>query len=68
MLEIIIALLISLGVNLDTENITVIDQSTGISFGVGTQVTSGGRPIDSGEPQVYILLQDDSGKYYLERR
>jgi hypothetical protein len=68
MLEIIIVLLISLGVNLDNENITVLDQSTGISFGVGTQVTSGGRPVDSGEPLVYVLLQDDAGNYYLERR
>lgn len=68
MLEIIIALLISLGINLDSESITVIDQSTGVSFGVGSSVGSSQRPNDSEEPVVYILFQDENGKYYLERR
>jgi hypothetical protein len=68
MLEIIIALLISLGVNLDSENITVIDQSSGISFGVGSTVGSSLRPNDSEEPIVYILFQDENGEYHLERR
>jgi hypothetical protein len=68
MLEIIIALLISLGVNLDSENITVIDQSTGVSFGVGSSTSTSQRPNDPEEPIVYILLQDNAGNYYLERR
>jgi hypothetical protein len=67
MLEIIIALLISLGISLDSENITVIDQSTGISFGVGTQA-GGSRPIDASEPIFYILIQDEDGNYHLERK
>lgn len=66
MIEIIIALLISLGINLDREQITVVDQSTGICFGVGTGTGSSNSEID--QPQIYILLQDESGKYYLERR
>lgn len=68
MLDIIIALLIALGVNLDTENITVIDQSTGVSFGVGSSTSTSLRPNDSEEPIVYILFQDDEGNYYLEQR
>jgi hypothetical protein len=67
MLEIIIALLFSLGINLDSENITVIDQSTGISFGVGTQA-GGSRPIDDSEPIIFILTQDEAGNYHLERK
>lgn len=66
MLEIIVALLIALGVNLDSESITVIDQSTGISFGVGSGTNTSNSEIK--EPQVYILVQDANGEYYLERR
>ncbi|MBP7168631.1 MAG: hypothetical protein KBB64_13300 [Bacteroidia bacterium] len=66
MIEIIIALLLALGINLDREQITVVDQTTGISFGVGTGSGSSNAEIDN--PKVFILLQDDSGKYYLERR
>ena len=66
MIEIIIALLIALGINLDREQVTVIDRNTGISFGVGTGAGSANSEID--QPQVYILFQDENGEYYLERR
>lgn len=66
MVEIIVALLIALGINLDREQITVIDQNTGISFGVGSGTGSSNAEIDN--PQVYILFQDEEGNYYLERR
>lgn len=66
MIEIIIALLLALGINLDREQITVVDQTTGISFGVGTGTGSSNAEIDN--PKVFILLQDDAGNYYLERR
>lgn len=68
MLEIIIALLISLGINLDSDNVTVIDDATGITFGVGSGSTSSQRPNESEEPVVYVLIQDANGEYHLERR
>lgn len=72
MLEIIIALLLALGVNISGEDgpITVIDQQTGICYGVGNTVVSnnggGDEPNSTGE--VYILVEDDQGKYHLVRR
>jgi hypothetical protein len=66
MIEIIIALLIALGINLDREQISVVDQSTGIIFGVGSGTGSANSEID--QPQVYVLFQDENGEYHLERR
>ncbi len=72
MLEVIITLLLALGVNITGEDgpITVIDQQTGICYGVGNTVVSNnggsGDPNSAGE--VYILVEDDQGKFHLVRR
>ncbi|MBK9401840.1 MAG: hypothetical protein IPN36_13615 [Bacteroidetes bacterium] len=42
MLEIIITLLLALGIELNDEsNVNVVDQQTGISYGVGTTLGNG---------------------------
>ncbi len=63
MIEIIIALLLNLGINLDKESINVIDERTGLVFGVGNNSTGGTN--SEIEPSTYILCQDEDGKYYL---
>jgi hypothetical protein len=71
MLEIIIALLLALGVNITGEDgpITVIDQQTGICYGVGNTVGSNQGGIDPNSAgEVYILVEDDQGKFHLVRR
>lgn len=65
MLEIIIALLLAFGLNLDKEGATVIDERTGEVFGVGNNVTIGNSEIN---PPTYILCQDDNGGYYLVQK
>lgn len=71
MLELIISLLLSLGINLgDDQSITVIDQQTGVSYGVGnTSVIQQGMNDDDPTPTiVYYLICDESGEYHLVRR
>lgn len=69
MLELIISLLIGLGIELnDGTNINVIDQQTGISYGVGTTVVIGQSSTTNPPTATYSLEQDENGKYYLVRR
>ncbi len=63
MIEIIITLLLTFGINLDQDAITVVDERTGIVYGVGNSTSGGGR-IDS-DSKTFILCQDEDGKYYL---
>ena len=63
MLEIIIALLLALGVNINQEAITVIDDRTGEVYGVGNNINTGGKI--EGDTKTYGLYQDEDGKYYL---
>ncbi len=68
MLEIIIALLMALGFDCNEEsNIQVIDEHTGICYGVGTTVV-GSQGTTAPPPTTFVLCQDASGKYYLVRR
>ncbi len=62
MIEIIIALLLAMGLNLDKEAVNVVNERTGEVYGVGNNVTVINSEI---EPSTYILCQDEDGKYYL---
>ena len=67
MLEIIITLLLALGIELNDEsNVNVVDQQTGISYGVGT--TLGNGQGISAPPTTYVLMRDANGEYYLVQR
>ena len=70
MLDLIITLLLALGINIsDPDNgVIVIDQQTGIVFGVGTTVGNGNSTSNPSETPVYMLVQDDNGEYRLVRR
>ncbi|MFN0189095.1 MAG: hypothetical protein ACKVQV_10380 [Bacteroidia bacterium] len=71
MLDIIIALLLALGINTsDPESgIVVIDQQTGVVFGVGnTSVSGNSINTGSNSTPVYILIQDANGEYHLIRK
>jgi hypothetical protein len=71
MLDLIITLLLALGINTsDSEGgVMVIDQQTGIVFGVGTTAAGGNSTSNTGSnTPVYILVQDDNGEYRLIRR
>ncbi len=71
MLEIIISLLLGLGISFSPKSgskpVIVIDQATGISYGVGT--TNGVGTCDGYHADVYYLIQDPlTGKYRLVKR
>ena len=68
MLEIIIALLLALGINTSESGVLVIDQQTGIVFGVGTTAAGGNSTSNPGSTPVYILVQDGEGEYHLIRK
>jgi hypothetical protein len=70
MLDIIIALLLALGINTsDPESgVVVIDQQTGIVFGVGSTVGNTQAGTNNNSTPVYILIQDANGEYHLVRR
>ena len=69
MLEIIIALLLALGINTSESGVLVIDQQTGIVFGVGTTAAGGNSISNPGSnAPVYILIQDANGEYHLIRK
>ena len=69
MLDIIIALLFALGVNLgESEPIIVIDQQTGISYGVGSTASGGNSTTGTNNTPIYYLILDDTGEYRLLRR
>lgn len=68
MLDIIIALLFSLGINTSEGGAIVIDQQTGIVFGVGTTVGTIQSGSNTNDTPVYILIQDGEGEYHLVRR
>jgi hypothetical protein len=68
MLEIIIALLLALGVNTSEDGAIVIDQQTGIVFGVGTTTGFGNSTTNPNSTPVYILVQDGEGEYHLIRK
>lgn len=68
MLEIIIALLLALGVNTSEDVAIVIDQQTGIVFGVGTSTGFGNSTTNPNSTPVYILVQDGEGEYHLIRK
>ena len=63
MLEIILALLLQLGLygNKGDKPVTVIDQSTGISYGIG--VSTGVGSSISMPSDTYYLVKDSTGKY-----
>lgn len=66
MLEIIITLLMTLGIELSEDaNINVIDQQTGISYGVGSTVVNG-QSVST--PTTYVLMRNANGEYYLVQR
>jgi hypothetical protein len=62
MLEIIISLLLALGINLNDTAVEVIDEKSGIVYGVGNSGVVHNSEID---PPRYILVMDDRGNYYL---
>ena len=70
MLEIIISLLLAIGINTsDSESgAIVVDQQTGIVFGVGSTVGYTQSGTINNETPVYYLIQDAEGKYHLVRR
>ncbi len=68
MLEIIIALLLSLGINTSEGGAIVIDQQTGIVFGVGNTATGTNSSSNTNNTPVYILIQDANGEYHLIRK
>ncbi len=68
MLEIIIALLLALGINTSESGVLVIDQQTGIVFGVGTTTGFGNSTSNPSSTPVYILVQDGEGEYHLIRK
>ena len=68
MLEIIVALLLALGINTSESGVVVIDQQTGIVFGVGSTVGNTQSGTNTNDTPVYILIQDANGEYYLVRR
>ena len=70
MLDLIIALLFALGVNTsDPEGgVVVIDQQTGIVFGIGTSTGFGNSTTNPNPIPVYFLIQDAGGEYHLVRR
>ena len=68
MLEIIIALLLALGINTSEGGAIVIDQQTGIVFGVGTTAGNGNSTSNPNSTPVYILVQDEEGEYHLIRK
>ena len=67
MLEIIIALLWMLGVNPNDSKsqIQVVNEATGECYGLGNTANIGNRPAPT---EVYILMQDQDGNYYLVKR
>jgi len=68
MLDIIIALLFALGINTSEEGVVVIDQQTGISFGVGSTAGNGNATTGTNNTPIYYLILDDTGEYRLVRR
>ena len=68
MLEIIVALLLALGINTSESGVVVIDQQTGIVFGVGSTVGNTQSGTNTNNTPVYILVQDGNGEYYLIRK
>lgn len=70
MLDLIIALLLALGINTsDPESgVIVIDQQTGIVFGVGTTIGNGNSTAGNDPTPVYYLIQDAEGEYHLVRK
>ncbi len=69
MLQIIISLLLSLGIQVSPDSgnyIQVINQATGESYGIGTTIGVGSKPPTP--TQVYYLIQDENGNYSLVRR
>lgn len=70
MLELIIALLLALGINTsDPESgAIVIDQQTGIVFGIGTTTGFGNSSTNTNSTPIYYLIQDANGEYHLVRK
>jgi hypothetical protein len=67
MLEIIIALLMMIGIDInnpETGQIIVIDTSDGATYGLGSSVVVTNRPPDEPVP-VYYLIKLDDGSYQL---
>lgn len=70
MLDIIIALLLALGINTSDPEIgaIVIDQQTGIVFGIGSTAGNIQSGTNTNDTPVYYLVQDAEGEYHLIRR
>ena len=64
-LEIIISLLLAFGINLDETQVEVLDDKTGISYGVGSNTTVINSEVD---PIRFTLMMDDRGNYYLVQK
>ena len=67
MLELIMSLLMALGLftSHGPKPIIVIDQTTGISYGIGTSNGAGGCVVP---PDVYYLVKDPQGRYHLVKK
>jgi hypothetical protein len=63
MLEIIISLLMAIGININENPIEVMDERTGIVYGVGSNSGAGVRT--DIEPKKYVLVLGENGEYYL---
>lgn len=70
MLDLIIALLLALGINTsDPESgVVVIDQQTGIVFGVGTTIGNTQSGTNTNPTPIYYLIQDANGEYHLVQK
>lgn len=69
MLDLIIQLLFAIGISVsgpDAHSVVVIDNDTGATYGLGSTVTVGNRPAENTE--VYMLMHDKNGNYYLVKK
>jgi hypothetical protein len=66
MLEIIIALLMMWGVDVNSteESITVIDERSGTTYGLGNTGQVGCKP---GEGDIYVIHENEDGTYTLKK-
>lgn len=70
MIELIISLLLAIGINTSNSEsgVIVIDQQTGIVFGVGSTVGNTQSGTNTNPTPIYYLIQDANGEYHLVRK